>query len=66
MSDSLIFAGITRKSLPDRLREAATAAGRTFETSWDPALGGRLVYLVDGQDVPPREAAEMLGVPFQT
>lgn len=45
MTDRRVNTQITRKSLPARLEEASIA----FTTVHDPAQGGRLLYVIDGE-----------------
>lgn len=50
MEDRLISARITKRSLPDKIREWAEANGKVFTTKTESDnQGARLRYLVDGE-----------------
>lgn len=50
---------ITRKSLYRKIAEAAEAQGREFKTA---VVDGNLEYFLDGKQMTPGEAADILGV----
>lgn len=53
--------GFTRKSLPERLKEA----GCPGEYVYIPTQGGRMVVrMPDGEEITPGEAAKRYGVPL--
>jgi predicted nucleic acid-binding Zn ribbon protein len=52
----------TRQSLDGQLRDAAAAQGVDIESKTVSDQGGRLVYLLDGVEHTPGEAADKLGV----
>ena len=51
---------LVRKSIFTRCKEAAQELGFTFEQVTLPEMGGRIVYVVNGKQMTPGEAAEFL------
>lgn len=56
MEDNGVSMRVVRKSIDTQLREWCEANGHTFETGrFD---DGRIAYIVDGEKLPPGEAAD--------